>query len=380
LVIRTVTGVPPSFMPGLSLCRLFYLEAVRPLLDRTYPDLLYAAARIGPGSEVLGFDSERSVDHDWGPRLELFLSADDVISHGADISALLATRLPKQIVGWPTNFEPPGARVQVMVATTGPVAHRVHITDVTNWSTGQFGFDVRRGMSALDWLAVPAQRLAEATGGAVFHDDTGELTQLRSLLRWYTDEVWRYILAAQWTRIAQEEAFVGRAAEADDDLGSRMVAARLAREVMRLCLLLARRYPPYNKWLGTAFAALPDIEEIAAALREALDTDDGTRRQAGLCTAYEAAGRWQNQLGLADRVEPTRRPYFDRPYPVIDAARFATVLLERVGDATLAALPPIGAVDQYIDSTDVLSRPDLPRYIMDAASRRSPGNERSRDT
>ena len=107
MVIRTVTGVPPSFMPGLSLCRLFYLEAVRPLLDRTYPDLLYAAARIGPGSEVLGFDSERSVDHDWGPRLELFLSADDVISHGADISALLATRLPKPILGWPTNFEPP---------------------------------------------------------------------------------------------------------------------------------------------------------------------------------------------------------------------------------------------------------------------------------
>lgn len=339
--------MPPSFTPGLSLCRHFYVEAVRPLLDRAYPGLSHAAARIGPGSEVLGFDSERSVDHDWGPRLELFLSTEDVSKHGADISALLTARLPKQIHGWPTNFEPPDARVQVMTATTGPVAHRVHITDVASWSTDQLGFDPRRGVTTLDWLATPAQRLAETTGGAVFHDDIGDLTQVRSRLQWYPDDVWRYLLAAQWTRIAQEEAFVGRAAEAGDDLGSRLVAARLAREVMRLCLLLARRYPPYSKWLGTAFTALPDIEEIAAALREALDTDDVMRRQACLCTAYEAAGRWQNQLGLADPVEPTRRPFFDRPYPVIDAARFATALLERVGDATLAALPPVGAVDQY---------------------------------
>jgi hypothetical protein len=353
-------------MSGLSLCRLFYLEAVRPLLDRAYPGLPHAAARIGPGSDVLGFDSERSVDHDWGPRLELFLSAEHVTSHGADISALLAERLPKQIHGRPTNFEPPAGRVRIMTATTGPVAHRVEITDVTTWSTEQLGFDACRAGAALDWLATPAQRLAEATGGAVFHDGVGELTELRSRLRWYPDDVWRYLLAAQWTRIAQEEAFVGRCAEVGDDLGSRLVAARLARDVMRLCLLLARRYPPYNKWLGTAFAALPDIEIVAAALREAVDAGDATRRQAALCTAYEAAGRWQNQLALAEAVESTRRPFFDRPYPVIDAARFATALLDRVGDATVAALPPIGAVDQYVDSTDVLNRPELARKIMAA--------------
>src|SRR4051794_33012409 len=91
-------------MSGLSLCRLFYLEAVRPLLDRAYPGLPHAAARIGPGSEVLGFDSERSVDHDWGPRLELFLSAEDVARHGTNISALLAARLPSRFTaGRPTS-------------------------------------------------------------------------------------------------------------------------------------------------------------------------------------------------------------------------------------------------------------------------------------
>ena len=356
----------PPFLPGLQLCRRFYFEAVRPLLDEACPGLPHAAARVGPGSEVLGFDTGRSVDHDWGPRLQLFLSAADAARHGENLSALLTARLPKQVGGWPTNFAPPGARVQVMTATTGPVAHRVDITDLASWSAGQLGFDARREPTVLDWLATPAQRLAEAAGGAVFHDDLGELTALRQRLRWYPDDVWRYLLAAQWTRIGQEEAFVGRAAEAGDELGSRLIAARLPREVMRLCLLLARRYPPYSKWLGTAFAALPDVGEIAAALHDAVDTRDPGRRQAALCTAYEAAGRRQNRLDLAGPVEATRRPYFDRPYPVIDAARFATALLDRVGDGALTRLPPAGGIDQYVDSADVLGRPELTRKIMAA--------------
>jgi hypothetical protein len=363
-VIRSVSPVLPPFLPGLQLCRLFYFEAVRPLLDEAYPGLPHAAARVGPGSEVLGFDTERSVDHDWGPRLELFLSVQDAAQHGEDLSALLTARLPKQVGGWPTHFEPPGARVQVMTATTGPVAHRVHLTDVASWSVGQLGFDARRGPTVSDWLAAPAQRLAEAVGGVVFHDDLGELTEMRYRLRWYPDDVWRYLLAAQWTRIGQEEAFVGRTAEAGDEFGSRLITARLAREVMRLCLLLARRYPPYSKWLGTAFAALPDVDEIATALHDAVDTRDPGCRQEALCTAYEAAGRWQNRLDLADPVEATRRPFFDRPYPVIDAARFAAALLNRIGDVALTELPLVGGIDQYVDSTDILVRPELTRKIM----------------
>ena len=68
-----------SFVSGVELASLYYAEIVRPLLDEEFPGFRYTAALIGPGSEVLGFDSWRSTDHDWGPRLQLFLfDADEV--------------------------------------------------------------------------------------------------------------------------------------------------------------------------------------------------------------------------------------------------------------------------------------------------------------
>jgi hypothetical protein len=67
----------PAFVPALEVSRRFYEEVVRPLLDASYPGLTYAAALIGSGSEILGFDSGMSMDHDWGVRLFLFLKEED---------------------------------------------------------------------------------------------------------------------------------------------------------------------------------------------------------------------------------------------------------------------------------------------------------------
>ncbi|NIV28224.1 MAG: hypothetical protein GWN58_01560, partial [Anaerolineae bacterium] len=67
----------PDFVPGLELAGLYYREAVRPILQAHYPDLVHSAGLIGPGSEVLGFDDETSTDHSWGPRAVLFLSKEE---------------------------------------------------------------------------------------------------------------------------------------------------------------------------------------------------------------------------------------------------------------------------------------------------------------
>ena len=375
-----LTGI---FMPGLELCGLFHTEAVRPLLAAAYPGLPYAAARIGGGSEVLGYDTERSPDHEWGPQLQLLLGADDLARHGQDIRTLLSERLPKEIHGWPTHFAPPGERIRSMTPTAGPVDHRVEVAETGDWLTGQLGFDPSAGVGPLDWLATPSQRLLEATAGAVYHDGPGRLTAARAALAWYPDDVWRHLLASQWLRIAQEEAFVGRTAEVGDDLGSRVVTARLAREVMRLCLLLARRYAPYGKWLGIAFARLADVgpdvgpdiapgaaayaAPVAAALGAALAASEAVDRQRAVAEACRLAGDWQNRLALCAPVDPAVRPYFDRPFPVVDAGRFTAALASAVTDPAVAALPRLGAVDQFTDSTDALGDPARCRALVRAA-------------
>ncbi|MHC3820087.1 DUF4037 domain-containing protein [Streptomyces sp. DT9] len=357
-----MTPTEAAFLPGLELSRILYEEAVRPVLDAAFPGLPYAAARIGPGSEVLGFDTARSADHDWGPRLDLFLAADDVAAHGEAIGRLLADRLPKEIRGWPTHFRPaddPLDPVGHMAATDGPVNHRVAVHDPGGWLTREAGFDASAAEpSVRDWLAMPQQRLAGITGGAVFHDGPGLLTAARRRLARYPEQVWRYLLACQWQRISQEEAFVGRCAEVGDELGSAVVAARQVRDLMRLSLLLERRYAPYSKWLGSAFAQLDAADALLPFLRGALAATGHPERERHLCDAYRAVAVRQNESGLIDPVDPSPRPYHGRPFLVLHAERFARPLAASVTDPELRDRPLTGSVDQWADSTDLLTGAD----------------------
>lgn len=353
-----MTHAEAAFLPGLELSRILYEEAVRPVLDTAFPGLSYAAARIGPGSEVLGFDTARSADHDWGPRLDLFLTAPDLAAHGDAIRRLLADRLPKEIRGWPTHFRPTGDPLDPvghMEATDGPVNHRVATHDIAGRLTRETGFDASAAEPGVrDWLAMPQQRLAGITGGAVFHDGPGLLTTARRRLAWYPEQVWRYLLACQWQRISQEEAFVGRCAEVGDELGSAVVAGRLVRDLMRLALLLERRYAPYGKWLGSAFAQLDSAEGLLPSLRGALAATGHPEREEHLCAAYRAVAIRQNESGLVDPVDPSPRPYHGRPFLVLHAERFARPLAASVTDPELCGRPLTGSVDQWADSTDLL--------------------------
>lgn len=346
-----------TFVPGQVLAATTYHQAVRPILDVAFPGLAHSAALLGPGSDVLGYDNARSTDHDWGPRLLLFFHPADALRHAEEITDVLARRMPASVVGWSTNFSPPepGRSQTLKPAGDGPIAHRVEVLDLDAWLAARLGMDPRNGMDVRDWLATPTQLLLEVTAGAVFHDGLGQLKPIRTALTWYPDDVWRYLLACQWRRIAQEEAFPGRCAENGDDLGSRVVTARLVRDLMRLAMLIERRYPPYSKWLGTAFARLRCAPVLQPLLADALAATAWPQREDALCRAYEHLARAHNQLGLADPVEPIVRPFYDRPFRVMAADRFADATYRAVTDPEVLALPPhVGGVDQFVDSTDVL--------------------------
>src|SRR5947209_3676240 len=98
----------PEFVPGLPLGEQFYREVVQPVLDVGFPDLPHSAALIGSGSEVLGFDTEMSTDHCWGPRVILFLRDEDYGRRRA-LDRALGKNLPRAFRGYPTDFAPPSA-------------------------------------------------------------------------------------------------------------------------------------------------------------------------------------------------------------------------------------------------------------------------------
>jgi len=355
-----------TFLPGLELSRRFHDEVVAPVLRVRFPGLRYAAARMDTGSELLGFDTPRSQDHDWGPRVQLFLDRGDP-ELTRSVLAVLAAELPATFLGHPTRFARDRDRSLGVPATDGD-RHGVSVVELAGWCADTLGFDPRRGVTELDWLATPTQRLAEFTGGAVFHDGLdGALLVARERLSWYPDDIWRYVLSGQWSRIAQEEPFVGRCGEVGDELGGVVVAARLVRDLMRLGLLLARHYPPYAKWLGSAFARLPDNGELATILGTALTAAHWRAREDRLCRAYEILAERTNTIGLAEPVEPTVRRFHDRPFLVLDAGRLATALRAAVVAPGLRRLPPLGAVDQYLDNTGLLARVDRTRDVVATA-------------
>jgi hypothetical protein len=354
----------PEFIAGLELNRLFFEEAVRPILARRFPGLRYSAARIGRGSDVLGYDSARSTDHDWGPQLSLFLSESDY-RNKATIESVLATNLPVTFRGWPTSFgEPDEKGVRVLEAgERNRVSHRVEIHTVGQSLRNTLGVDQVANLRPVDWLLMPQQLLLEVTGGEVYFDGLGELSAVRAQLAYYPDQIWLYLLSSQWTRIAQEEPFVGRCGEAGDDLGSRLIAARLVRDLIQLCFLMERRYAPYIKWLGTAFFRLSCAQELIPIFDAALQARSWSEREGHLCSAYEIVARMHNAIGITKALDPTTRHFHDRPYRVIDAERFANEIAARITDPELKRIRDkaglIGGVDQFTDSTDLLGRNDV---------------------
>ena len=98
----------PDFIRGLQLSEAYYREAVAPILDAAFPGLVYTAALIGSGSDVLGYDTPRSTDHGWGPRCWLFLRDDE--TYRAAIDETLRAQLPQTFRGYPTRFSRGAAR------------------------------------------------------------------------------------------------------------------------------------------------------------------------------------------------------------------------------------------------------------------------------
>lgn len=353
--------IMPNFIPGLELSRFFYLEAVKPILDADYPGLRYAAALIGTGSEILGFDTEMSADHHWGARLMLFIGEDDFPACRDEIHEKLRHKLPYKIRGHSTNFHLYNEEDNSLLPTeieSGLVNHRVEIFTIRDFFSKYLNFDVRQPIEPADWLTFPEQKLRSVTAGEIYHDETG-LRETVARFAYYPDDVWFYLLAAGWNRIGQEEHLMGRAGMVGDEIGSAIIASRLVHDLMRLCFLMERQYAPYPKWFGKAFSLLKCAEELTPVFKKVLSAETWHERERFLSAGYEIVAEMHNSLGITEPLPARAGKFFGRPFLVIHLhGDFAGAISGRITDPKVKQLAEkrlIGSIDQISDNTDILS-------------------------
>lgn len=343
----------PEFIPGLKLNAMFFQEVIRPLMEEHFPKLRYSFGLMGEGSDVLGFDNETSMDHNWGPRGILFLSETDFPLNRKLVDEVLQNNLPREFHGFPTNYTPERKNYlvqQPQPKTRGPVNHMIKIHSIRSFFEYYLGFNPYQDVNYRDWLTFPQQALMEVTAGAVYHDGLGKLNEVREKFRYYPKDVWLYIMRVQWDKIADELSYPGRSGKAGDEIGSYLVTARITSRIMTLCFIMEKQYVPYSKWFGTAFQRLIPARKMTPLLLDVLHSKDWKEREQHLGEAYQLLGKLHNMLEITEPVSTDLVDFHGRGYKVLDAGKYIAAITRQIKDPRIRSIKyPLGAIDQFID-------------------------------
>lgn len=243
-------------MKGLELSRLFYEEAVKPLLEADFAELMprIAAGLSGEGSQCFGFDDEISQDHDWGASICLWLTAEDYARYGQSLQQALYN-LPRGFRGYPVSWVP--GRNGVL--EIGAFYKKYLAVDAVPQTIGQ-------------WLHIPEHHLAVATNGEVFADPFGQFSAVREeLKKGYPEDIRKKLLAGRCMNMAQSGQYnYPRVLSRGDKTAALLTEAEFIRNACSAVYLLNNRYAPFYKWMAHGLKTLPNLGQAVAEKLEAL--------------------------------------------------------------------------------------------------------------
>lgn len=280
-------------MKGLELSRRYYTQTVMPAFRSEFPaDYgLMAFGLAGPGSECYGYDDEISRDHDWGPKICIWIPDDLYRSKGEELQQFYES-LPKECCGYgPITRRDPGVRREGVLSIDGFYASFLGIEGAPR--------------NYREWLIVDEQSLSMCTNGEVFYDPSGIFSGIRAaLLSYYPMEIRLKKIAGRCLLMSQHGQYnLWRSVKRGDLPAAEYDKAIFAREAAHLVFLLEGKYRPFYKWL---FRALEDIggsgEKILSLLYTILQTDDHDELYAAVEEVAAALIRKINGF-LKDREE-----------------------------------------------------------------------------
>ena len=351
-------------MKGMELCRRFYSDCVRGIIAEEFPDLKYTAGLLGFGSDVLGFDDEVSQDHMWGPRLYIFLREGEK-TPGEAILAALSEKLPQKFLGYSVGFgEPDEHGIAAMGSEDGILHPMINIQTFAEFLYANLGIRDTEGLTAAHWLAFSEHKLLSLQAGELFRDDLNIAADL-SALKYYPREVWLYLLMSDWSCLAEEHAFVKRTSSRGDELGSRIICARLVQRMMHLCFLYEKKFAAYSKWFGTQFNQLSCVSRVKPLLEKAISTGDQLERENAVAMAQAELIKIHNESGITAPVPPEVHSYYTRDIKVANSDIVFQALRSLVDGTSLAQLPPVGSLSSVGNLVVLTESPENIKRIMD---------------
>ena len=247
---------------GMELCRRYYLEYGKPMIEekfKEYADKI-AVGLVGYGSECYGYDDEISRDHDFGPGFILWLTNADYQMIGAALAEEYE-KLPKRYLGF-ERLETKKGKSRMGVKTIEGFYREILQTD-------------RSFLEEFEYEDLDECNLSLSINGEVFRDDFGEFTRIRNRIAGY------YNKPCQLKKIAAE---VGKMSQSGQYNYQRMmlrnqpaIAQMAVGEFVTSCVhlihLLNKKYTPFYKWSMISLKELPILGEVEKDLEELLLMD-----------------------------------------------------------------------------------------------------------
>lgn len=261
-------------MKGIELAEAFYNECAKEMLEKNFSHLMdkIAIGICGSGSECFGYDDELSQDHDFEPGFCIFLPSEKIVDSKEEFQLERAyLKLPKEFKGYKrSNISPVGgARHGV-----------IRISEFFKEKTGTENAE----LSIRDWLSIPEQSLAEATNGKIFYDGLGEITKMRSNIKYLPQDVRIKKLAGNLLIMAQSGQYNYQRCIKRGETGSAQLAIfEFVKSAINVVFLLNKRYTPYYKWAFKAFRGLLLLscleEKLEYLLTSSNDKNEPTKKQ-----------------------------------------------------------------------------------------------------
>lgn len=253
---------------GLTLCKEYYVECFKPMLEAKFPQYTdkIAVGLVGEGSDCFGYDDELSRDHDWGPSLLLWVT-DEVYEEIGEALEEAYDKLPKEYQGYVYKESWQGKNRRGVHRIGGFYRNLLGAEncpkDDEEWTTEN-----------IKWEAIEDSRLAAAVNGEVFTDAEGVFSTIRQVLKnGYPESIQYLKIAESAARFSQAAQYnYARVLKRGDIVTAQMMLADGMREAMKLLYYAAGEYPPHDKWLFRGLQEKQEYAQILGFIEKALVT------------------------------------------------------------------------------------------------------------